>query len=192
MRSAVFLDRDGTINEDTGYVGDPDRVRVLPGAGRAIRRLNEAGRPVVVVTNQSGVARGFFSEEDVETVHRRVQDLLAEEGAHIDAFHYCPHHPTVGRDPYTGPCTCRKPEPGMLLRAAEEMGLTLRGCVLVGDQESDLVCAHRAGCAGILVRTGKGEETLRNLEAGMVPRPAYVATDLFDAVGWILSVERRR
>ena len=93
---AIFLDRDGTINEDTGYVGQPDRVGMLPGAGRAIRMLNEAGRRVVVVTNQSGVARGLYAESDVEAVHHRIRELLAEEGARVDAFYYCPHHPTEG------------------------------------------------------------------------------------------------
>ena len=191
MKPAVFLDRDGTINEDTGYVGHPDRVRMLPGAARAIRRLNAAGQRVVVVTNQSGVARGLFSTSDVEAVHCRIRELLEEEGAYVDAFYYCPHHPTEGSGPYARPCTCRKPAPGMLLRAAEEMGLDLGRCVLAGDQGGDLSCAQAAGCVGILVRTGKGERTLEDVCAGRVPRPAYVAEDLMEAAGWILSVGRK-
>src|SRR4051794_9602805 len=124
-RPAVFLDRDGVLIEEAHYLADPARVRPIPGAAEGIHRLNRLGIPVVVVTNQAGVARGLFPEERVREVHDRLAGLLARAGAHVDRFYYCPHHPTAGVGPYRVECACRKPRPGMLLRAAAELGLDL-------------------------------------------------------------------
>jgi D-glycero-D-manno-heptose 1,7-bisphosphate phosphatase len=157
---AVFLDRDGVIIDDVHYLARLDQVRLIPGAAMAIRRLNQAGIPVVVVTNQSGVARGLFPESIVPVVHAHLSKLLAEDGAHIDRFYFCPHHPDKGIEPYVAACHCRKPQPGMLLQAAREMGLDLVRSWMIGDKLSDLHAGAAAGCRTILVRTGHGKEVV--------------------------------
>jgi D-glycero-D-manno-heptose 1,7-bisphosphate phosphatase len=172
-RRAVFLDRDGTINEEVGYLGNPDDLHLLPGAAGAIRRLNESGFTAIVVTNQSAIGRGYFSSEDVAAVNTRLVEQLRERGASIDGLYVCPHRPDER-------CSCRKPEPGLLLQAAEEHGLDVRGSFLVGDKESDLDSGRRAGCRTVLVRTGpEGPEN--------APPPDHVADDLAAAVEWILA-----
>jgi histidinol-phosphate phosphatase family protein len=150
-RPAVFLDRDGTLIEDPGYLADPDRVRLLPGAAEAVAELNRAGVPVVVVTNQSGIARGLLTEAQYRATERRLDQLLADRGARIDAHYFCPHHPDAG-----GPCDCRKP--GLLLyrRAASEHGLDLAASWWVGDRLRDVLPAPALGGRGILVLTGAG------------------------------------
>jgi D-glycero-D-manno-heptose 1,7-bisphosphate phosphatase len=182
-RRAVFLDRDGTIIEEVGYLDALEKVRLLPGAAGAIRRLNRAGWAVVVVSNQSGVARGYFDEAFVEETNRRLKELLDREGARIDGFYFCPHHPTEGRPPYRRDCPCRKPAPGLLLRAAAELGLTFAGSCMIGDTPKDVAAGNRAGARGILVRTGYGAQS------SPPPETAYVAEDLADAVRWILGEE---
>lgn len=157
-RAAVFLDRDGVIIEDVHHLSRLDQVKLVPGAGRAIRRLNEAGVPVVVVTNQSGVARGLFPESFIAEAHARLAELLAGDGACIDRFYYCPHHPDKGIEPYRVACDCRKPHPGMLLAAARDLGLILDRSWIVGDKLSDLKAGAAVGCRTILVRTGHGRE----------------------------------
>jgi D-glycero-D-manno-heptose 1,7-bisphosphate phosphatase len=157
---AVFLDRDGVIIDDVHYLARFDQVRLIPGAATAIRRLNQAAIPVVVVTNQSGVARGLFPESFVPLVHAHLSELLADWGAHIDRFYYCPHHPDKGIEPYVVDCCCRKPKPGMLHQAATEMGLNLARSWMIGDKLSDLQAGSAAGCRTILVRTGHGKETV--------------------------------
>jgi len=179
---AIFLDRDGTINEEVGYLDDPDKLKMIPGAADAIRLINENGLKAVVVTNQSGVGRGYFSERLVGEVHALLQEMLDERGAFIDAFYFCPHHPTEGKGPYLTSCTCRKPQPGMLLRAAEDMDLDLGRSYMVGDMLKDLETARRVGAKGILVKTGYG--AAQNME---VVHPDYLAEDLLDAVHWILK-----
>lgn len=182
---AVFLDRDGVINEEVEYLDAPERLVLVPGAARAIRRLNEAGVPVVVVTNQAGVGRGYFPEERVADIHGALSALLAAEGARVDRYEHCPHHPTAGLGPYRVACDCRKPAPGMLIRAAEALGLRLGGCFLVGDKRTDLGAARAVGCAAILVRTGYGDEEWASWRADWVP--AFVARDLDEAAQWILA-----
>jgi len=142
--------------------------------------MNEANVPVVVVTNQSGVARGLFEEQRVADVHHALSELLAFEGAHVDRYFYCPHHPTAGQGRYRRECDCRKPRPGMLLRAAHEMNLDLRSSWLVGDKLSDLQAGAAAGCCAILVRTGYGKTIAQQLLRTRVPPP--VADDLAAAV----------
>src|SRR5947209_5902158 len=135
---ALFLDRDGVIIEEVHYLAEVGQVRLLAGAAEAIARVNRAGVPVVVVTNQAGVARGLFPEERVHEVHEHLLSLLSRWGARVDRFYHCPHHPTAGQGSYRSECACRKPRPGLLLRAAADLDLDLGRSVLVGDKVSDL------------------------------------------------------
>lgn len=154
VRPAVFLDRDGTIVVERYYLADPDGVELVPGAASALRSLAAAGYALVVVTNQSGIARGLYGEEEFRAVQRRIEDLLERDGVRLDGVYHCPHHPD-----YTGPCDCRKPAPGLFRRAARELGLDLARSICIGDRLKDVVPARDLGCAGgILVRTGYGEE----------------------------------
>lgn len=186
-RRAVFLDRDGTLNEQRGYINHLDRFVLLPGAGRAVARLNRAGLAVVVASNQSGVARGYFPEELVGQVHQKMVALLARSGAVLDGVYYCPHHPRGEVETYRRECDCRKPKPGLLLRAAAELNLDLARSFVVGDRVADLEAARAAGAAAILVLTGYGlgERTY------VLPRsevaPDFVGQDLSAAVDWILA-----
>lgn len=148
---AVFLDRDGVLIEDTGYPDDPDAISLLPGVGAGLRLLREAGWRLIVVSNQSGVARGKFPLERLHAIHDRLRELLAQEGVELDALYFCPHHPQGIVEPFNLNCDHRKPEPGMLRSAAERFGLVLPECWMVGDKESDIQAAHRAGCQAILL-----------------------------------------
>jgi D-glycero-D-manno-heptose 1,7-bisphosphate phosphatase len=152
MRPALFLDRDGTIIVDRHYLSDPAQVELLPGVAEAVRLAREAGFAVVVVSNQSGVARGLHQESDVRAVNRRMEELLAAEGAVLDLISYCPHHPLVGEDPaYRRLCQCRKPRPGQLLRAAWRLDLDLQRSAMIGDQLVDLHAGAAAGVPAYLV-----------------------------------------
>jgi len=155
-RPAAFLDRDGTLIEEVGYLANLADVRLLPGAAEAVRTLNAAGLSVVVVTNQSGVARGYFDEVHVRATHELIRSLLAEQGASIDHFDYSPFHPTDGIDDYRRDTDCRKPGAGMLLRSAAALHLDLARSWMIGDRPSDLEAGRNAGCRSILVRTGYG------------------------------------
>lgn len=179
-RPAVFLDRDGTITEEVGYLNHLNRFRLLPGVGGAIRRLNEASVPVIVVTNQSGVGRGYFPEALVRDVHERMSAELLNAGARLDGVYYCPHVPADD-------CHCRKPRTGMLEQAARELRLDLKSSFVVGDRHSDVELAHHAGARSILVRTGYGEGELAWHAKDWPRQPEFVAADLFDAVNWILK-----
>jgi len=183
---AVFLDRDGTISQEVGYIHNVDHLQLLPNSARAIRRLNRCGIKVFVVTNQSGVARGYYSEEHVRRVNARLVELLKAEGAELDGIYYCPHHPTEGAGGYTRPCDCRKPEPGMLYRAASDSPIDLRRSFVVGDKMTDMEMAHRVGAKGILVLTGYGPEELER-SGDRKPRPDKIVSDLGKAVEWIVS-----
>lgn len=155
MRRAVFLDRDGTINLEKEYLYRIEEFEFVPGAPEAIRMLNQAGFFVVVVTNQSGVGRGYYGEEDLEKLHRHIARELELHGAHVDAWMYCPHHPD-GRGSYARTCTCRKPLPGMLCEAARRFDLLLDQSVMIGDKNVDVQAGRAAGCRSILVRSGYG------------------------------------
>lgn len=155
MKRAVFLDRDGTINIEKDYLYKIEEFEFVPGAPEAIRLLNQAGYIVVVVTNQSGVARGYYAEDDVEKLHRYIAGKLEAEGARIDAWLYCPHHPG-GRGSYALPCNCRKPLPGMLVEAAKRLEINLEDSVMIGDKLADIEAGLAAGCRTLLVRTGYG------------------------------------
>ena len=184
LRPAVFLDRDGTVSEEVGYLNHVSRFRLLTGVSAAIRRLNDAALPVVVVTNQSGVGRGYFPESLVGEVHERMVSDLWAEGARVDGIYYCPH---VGADE----CACRKPRVGMLERAASELRLDLGKSFVVGDRGSDVAMAISAGCKSVLVRTGFGEGELAWHVAQWPHQPDFVAKDLAEAVEWILREAQR-
>jgi D-glycero-D-manno-heptose 1,7-bisphosphate phosphatase len=189
-RRAIFMDRDGTVCDEVGYVNHVDRVRLLPRSAEAVRLANDAGFQTVVVTNQAGVARGYFGDWLVDDVHDRVRSLLAEGGARLDGVYYCPHHPTVGDAPWRKDCDCRKPRPGMLLRARDEMGIDLAGSYIVGDSVRDIEAGHRAGVVPVLVLTGYGRGEWEYQPERFKSHPAHVADDLLDAVRWILERER--
>jgi len=155
-KGAAFLDRDGTIIRQVELMHDVRQLRLLPGAATAIRILNKKGVPVVVVTNQPVVARGVASEEEINLVHEELNRRLQTRGAHIDAFYFCPHHPNATLPQYRATCACRKPEPGMILRAAKEHGIDLSRSVMIGDTTQDVLAGNRAGAHTILVRTGHG------------------------------------
>lgn len=185
-RPAVFLDRDGTINEQMGYINHLSRFLLLPGAAEAIRLLNEQQVPVVVVTNQSGLARGYFPQVLLDEVHAMMTRLLAQQGARLDGLYVCPHHPEAKEEKYRKNCNCRKPRTGLLEQAAAELNLDLSRSYLVGDRWSDITCAARAGCTPVLVLTGYGRGDYQYIGPGQELQPAHVAETLLDAVRWIL------
>lgn len=186
-RPAVFIDRDGTLTEEVGYVNHPRRLRLLARSAEAVRRLNAAGIAAVVVTNQAGVARGYFSEDVLTSVNARLVDLLKDEDAHLDGLYVCPHHPTEGLPPFRAVCECRKPRPGLLRRAAAELDLDLGASTMVSDKASDLEVAPPLGARSVLVLTGYGlGEWEYRRDAFRVP-PDHVAGDLLDAVDWVLA-----
>lgn len=180
---AVFLDRDGTINQEVGYIRRPDQVRLIPGADTAVARLNQAGIKVVVVSNQSGLARGYFTEQTMWLVQAEVERQLALGGARLDAFYFCPHLPEGQVEAYAMTCSCRKPEPGLVLRAAQEMGLDLAASFMVGDRLGDVACGNAAGLSTVLVATGHDDGSPDN----DLERPAHRAPHLLAAVDWIFS-----
>lgn len=183
MKRAVFVDRDGTINVEKDYLYRVEDFEFIPGTPQALSLLNEAGFLVVVVTNQSGVARGYYTEEDVGILHRHIATQLAQNGARVDAWYYCPHHPS-GRGRYALPCHCRKPLPGMLLEAARRHNIDLDASIVIGDKLADVEAGIAAGCRTILVRTGYGAA-----DEARVPPGTVVCDDLLAAV---LSLIPRR
>jgi histidinol-phosphate phosphatase family protein len=170
-RPAAFLDRDGVLIDDTGFIGDPDDVQILPDVPIALRRLADAGYARIVVSNQSGVSRGYFSVQDVDRVNGALAGMLAGDGARIDAFYVCPH--------YDEGCDCRKPAPGLIRKAVEEHGLTLEGSAMIGDRGSDIALAHAVGIPGILVHSSRYPYN--------GPEPDVRVATLLDAVEWILE-----
>lgn len=182
MNKAFFLDRDGVVNEELDYLYQPEKVVILPGVAAALRRLHQEGFLTIVVTNQSGVARGMYGERDVHAVHDRIRELLAADGATVDGFYYCPHHPKFGT-----PCDCRKPRPGMLLAACRDFDIGPARSAMAGDRLSDIEAGRSAGCrACYLLKTGYGLETIRRENITGID----VAEDLADAVDRFLKLER--
>ncbi len=186
---AVFLDRDGTVNVEKNYLIDPREFAFIPGVPEAIFQLKQAGYLVVIVTNQSGIARGHFTHSQVTHLHQYMQSELQKHHTLIDAFYLCPHHPTAGSGEFTRTCTCRKGKPGMLLQAAAELNIDLGRSYMVGDKAADLKAGISAGCHPILVRTGYGEQALKQaqttrwLEDGDIE----VCADLAEAARLILA-----
>ena len=184
-KAAVFLDRDGVLNHERSFIVRPDDLVLMPGAAEAVRRLNISGREVVVVSNQSIVARGGCSEADIVRVNDRLHVLLEEQGAHLDALYYCPHHPDPGpggNAEFAIACECRKPGGGMVLRAMAERNIDLSNSWMVGDTSSDMEMARRLGLRSILVGTGYGGK-----DGKYSVSPDRVAADLADAVAIILG-----
>jgi len=182
-RPAVFLDRDGTISEEVGYMTDLSKYSIFPWTSEAIRKLNEAGLVTVLVTNQSGVARGLFGSGDVDLVHDRLRHEIGRAGARLDAIYYCPHHPD-------DECGCRKPRPGLLYQASLEIGLDLPGSFMVGDRYTDVATGRAAGTRTILVLTGLGREQHRAYKDEL-RQPDFVADTLDHAVDFILASSGR-
>jgi D-glycero-D-manno-heptose 1,7-bisphosphate phosphatase len=182
-RRAVFLDRDGTINVEKDYLHKIEDFAFIPGAPEAIKRLKDAGLLVIVVSNQSGIGRGYFDEQAVETLHEHIQAELAAYGTSVDAFYFCPHHPDEGVGEYKISCDCRKGSPGMLLQAAKEHDIDLSKSFMIGDKPADIEAGERAGCQSILVLTGYGET------AALDPKIASVkkCLDLSGAVSLVLD-----
>jgi D-glycero-D-manno-heptose 1,7-bisphosphate phosphatase len=180
---AVFLDRDGTINVEKGFVHRAEDLAFVDGAAEAIGSLNRAGYLVVVITNQSGVARGLYGEDDVHRLHRYMNAELMRSGAHVDRFYYCPHHPEAPDPAYRMDCECRKPKPGMVLRALGELGIDPRQSYLIGDKTRDICAGKRAGVVSILIR---GHEDQPD-ETACDEQPDRVVTSLREAVEFILE-----
>jgi len=179
MTRAVFLDRDGTINEEVIYLSCVEQFRLLPGAGDAIRSLNQRGWPVIVITNQSGLARGYFSDKELSLVHLKMKAALNREGAHLDGVYVCPHQPEDG-------CSCRKPGTALFEQAAQEFDIDLSKSYAIGDKMTDLLPGARLGCRTVLVLTGHGQEQLENRD-GWEVEPDHITPDLLTAVQWILA-----
>lgn len=182
MKRAVFLDRDGTLVREAEYLSSPGELEILEGVPRALRLLAEAGYTLIVVTNQSGVARGYFDMGIVESIHWELLRRLQEEGAEVEAFYVCPHHPD-----FTGSCTCRKPKPGLVERACKDWDIDPKASWVVGDKALDVELARAVGCRAALVRTGYGVRTERELEAKGV-LPEIVADNLETAAKEILAL----
>jgi D-glycero-D-manno-heptose 1,7-bisphosphate phosphatase len=186
MDRAVFLDRDGTINVELEFLYRPEDFQFIPGAPQAIRLLNEAGFRVIVVTNQSGIARGFYDEAAVSRLHRHMDEQLARFGARVDAYYFCPHHPEHGTGDYRKSCTCRKPMDGMLRLGADEFSLDLSVSFMIGDRIVDVVAGLKAGCRPMMVRTGYG-----TAESAGLPPEIPVYADLMEAVRSIVGGDNR-
>lgn len=182
----IFLDRDGTMNVEVNYLHRPEDLELIPGCAEAVRLFNEAGYQVIVVTNQAGVARGYYKEEDVDILHAYMNDLLKKEGAHVDAFYYCPHHPEHGIGEYKKICRCRKPGTGMLEQAEGDLpgGIDREQSFMIGDKLLDTEAGRNFGVTGVLVGTGYGAEEKKS-ETGY----DYYVSDLLAAARAIISGE---
>jgi len=186
MRAAVFLDRDGTLCEEVGYVNHIDRFQIFPWSPTAIRKLNGVGIPAVLITNQSGVAPGYFPEILVEEIHAKLQAELARFEARLDAIYYCPHHPRGKVAAYRMVCQCRKPAPGMLHRAARDLSLDLGASFVVSDRYQDLNMGFQTGARGVLLLSGYGKGEYLYHKETWPRQPDNVAVNLLEAVEWIL------
>ncbi|MFO7447169.1 MAG: HAD family hydrolase [Ignavibacteriaceae bacterium] len=183
LNRAVFLDRDGTINEDPGYLGDPDLVKLLPGAGIALSSLKKLGFKLIVVSNQSGIARGLLTNEKVDSVNVRINELLAPDNALIDAFYYCPHHPDFSSEE---DASCRKPSPKLVFEAVKDFNLDINRCYFIGDTVADIECGMNAGIKTALVKTGYGEESFSVLQKRN-KFPTFVAENIIEAANFIIK-----
>lgn len=182
MNKAVFIDRDGTISEEVGYINHASRFNLFPYSASAVKHLNENGWLAIITTNQAGVARGYFSEEMVRTVHRRMTEGLEQGGAKLDAIYYCAHHPSLGDPPYRLDCDCRKPRPGLISRAARDLDIDLNQSWMVGDRYSDIELARNAGVKSAFVLSGYGRGEWEHQSQSWGHQPDFVAEDLLEAV----------
>ncbi len=191
MDKVVFLDRDGTLNEEVHYLHKPEDLKILPGVPRALRMLREAGFRLVVITNQAGVARGYYTCQDVEKLHRYMNELLEKENAGIDGFYYCPHHPDYGIGIYKKACRCRKPGIGMFEAAEKDFSVDKAHSYMIGDKRLDIEAGRNYGVFSILVGTGYGAELMtETTEKGEKPFYDFYAETLVDAAEYILAAER--
>ena len=184
---AVFLDRDGTINKEGGYINHESRLELMPNTAKGIKLLNEAGLLAIVCTNQAGVARGYFEEGLVKIVHQRLRDLLKKEGAYVDDINYCPHHPSVGPEPYQQDCNCRKPKTGMIEKSMKKFDIDIEKSYVVGDKISDIMWGHKIGTKAVMVMTGYGRGEYQYQRQDWTDEPDYIAEDLLDAAKWIIE-----
>ena len=189
-RRAVFMDRDGTISEEVGYINHPSRYRVFPYAAEAVRLLNESGWLAILVTNQAGVARGYFTEDLIEAVHDVLKLELEHDGARLDAIYYCAHHPTVGELPYRFDCDCRKPKPGLIIRAAADFDIDLAQSWMIGDRHSDIELARNAHVRAAFVLSGYGRGEWEYQRAAWKHEPDLIAEDLLEAARKIVKSEK--
>ena len=190
-RAGVFLDRDGTLNEEVNFVRTPDDLRLIDGAGEAVRKLNEHGLAVCVISNQSGVARGYLKEHDLVSIHARLEDKLAEFGARLDRIYYCPHHPTAGLPPYNVVCDCRKPKPKMLQMGIKDFGIDSDRMFVVGDSVVDIQAGNAIGATTILVRTGYGNISIDRCASENIYIDFVVPT-IVEAAERIITLENDR
>jgi D-glycero-D-manno-heptose 1,7-bisphosphate phosphatase len=188
-RRAVFLDRDGTLNKDVGYPNSFEAIEIYPYSYEAVRRINKTGFLTVVLTNQSGIGRGLIEEKNLKEIHQRMLDLFFKNDARLDGVYYCPHYINSVNPEYRKDCTCRKPNPGMALRAAEDLNIQLEGSYMVGDKAEDIELGLNFGATPILLLTGHGQRAQRILSEKDL-QPAFVAKDLLEAVDWILENEK--
>jgi D-glycero-D-manno-heptose 1,7-bisphosphate phosphatase len=191
MKQAVFIDRDGTISEEVGYINHPSRFRLFPYSPDAIKLLHDNGWLTILVTNQAGVARGYFSEEMVQAVHATMTAELKSNGAKLDAIYYCAHHPSVGEPPYRFDCDCRKPKPGLITRAAQDFDIDVSQSWMVGDRYSDIELARNAGLKSAFVLSGYGLGEWEHQRTGWTVNPDLVAKNLLEAVQLIVSKDGR-
>jgi D-glycero-D-manno-heptose 1,7-bisphosphate phosphatase len=186
-KPALFMDRDGTINEQMGYINHMSRFLILPRVAEAVRLLNENHILAIVVSNQSGVAKGYHPIDLVHQLHTHLQTTLRKEGALIDGIYFCPHHPRGTIPEYANACHCRKPETGLIEQARESFDIDLTNSYVVGDRHTDMEMAHRAGMRGILVKTGYGLGEIDYVLPHQSTQPVHIAEDLLEAVQWVLG-----
>lgn len=184
---AVFLDRDGTIIEEREFIKSPKGVSFIPGVFKALKTLRESGFKLVVVSNQSGVARGILTKEMVKNVNRFVQEKFAKNKIILDEFYYCPHHPRIGNSSYTKICNCRKPKSGMVARAKKKFNLDLKKSFVIGDRISDVLLGKNIKAKSILVLTGYGKNELVNLKKSKLNKPDFIARDIREATKWVVK-----
>lgn len=182
MKRAVFIDRDGTLSEEVGYINHPARFRLFPYSAEAIKHLNDKGWLAIVTTNQAGVARGYFSEGMIQTVHKAMEEELTAAGARLDAIYYCAHHPSVGEPPYRFDCDCRKPKPGLITRAVDDLKIDIENSWMVGDRYSDIELARNAGVKSAFVLSGYGRGEWEHQRESWTEQPDMVAENLLQVV----------
>jgi D-glycero-D-manno-heptose 1,7-bisphosphate phosphatase len=186
---AVFLDRDGTINEDVGYPNHFNQVNIYPSSFEAVRKINKAGFLAVIMTNQSGIGRGFITEEQLQVLHQKIEAAFAKHQARFDGIYYCPHYQLSSVPLYRKDCSCRKPNPGLALQAASELNIDLESSYMIGDKVEDMLFGWNINASPILVLTGFGQKSLSELKQRCA-QPVFVAQHLLEAVNWILKREK--
>jgi len=185
-KRAIFLDRDGTINEDVGYPDNSGQIKIYPSSFEALAKINASGFLAVIITNQSGIGRGYLTEADLEEIHQKMKADFAGRGVYVDGIYFCPHYELSANPRYRKDCACRKPKPGLARRAAKDLGIDLAGSYFIGDKVEDVLFGLNIGARPVLVLTGFGVESEKKLEE-MNIRPAHIAPDLLAAVDWILG-----